>query len=91
MGESYPLLTYCQGTENLGYLFEKLCLITLDGDELPKGEFSQLDQCFSFSVISQSLNFYKGEFTDTFSADKTRQEKSQKNFNLSAFNEKLNH
>ena len=35
MGERYPLGTNFLGIENLSYLFENRCLITLEGDETP--------------------------------------------------------
>ena len=33
MGERYPLGINCLGIENLSYLFENRCLITLEGGE----------------------------------------------------------
>ena len=35
MGERYPPDINCHGIENLPYLFENRCLITLEGDETP--------------------------------------------------------
>ena len=35
MGERYPLGINFLGIENLSYLFENWCLITLEGDEMP--------------------------------------------------------
>ena len=35
MGERYPLYINCHGIENLSYLFENQCLITLEGGETP--------------------------------------------------------
>ena len=35
MGERYPLSINCHGIENLSYLFEDRCLITLEGGETP--------------------------------------------------------
>ena len=35
MGKRYPLGINCPGKENLSYLFENQCLITLEGGETP--------------------------------------------------------
>ena len=35
MGERYSLYINCHGIENLSYLFENQCLITLEGCETP--------------------------------------------------------
>ena len=52
MGETCPLHTYCQKTENLSYMFENRCRKTLEGRETSiaycsvYGESFQFDQCF---------------------------------------------
>ena len=64
----------------------KICLKTLE-----RGEMS-ITQCSvgPFSAILQPRNVYEVEFTYTFSAGKTTK-KSQKYFDLSTFNQDLNH
>ena len=52
MVERYPLGINCLGIENLSYLFENRCLITLEGVETPMAycsiriESLRFDQCF---------------------------------------------
>ena len=52
MGERYPLGINFLGIENLSYLFENRCLITLQGGETPMAycsiwiESLRFDQCF---------------------------------------------
>ena len=52
VGERYPLYINCLGIENLLYLFENRCLITLEGGETPMAycfvwiESLRFDQCF---------------------------------------------
>ena len=52
MGEKYPLGINFLGIENLSYLFENRCLITLEGGETPMAycsiriESLRFDQCF---------------------------------------------
>ena len=78
MGERYPLYFNCNWIENLLYLFENRCLITLEGGETPMAycsasiESLRFDQCLGpFSVIWQPWNFYKVESTNTPSGGRT--------------------
>ena len=97
VGERYPLHIYCHRITNLKYLFDNWCLITLERDETPIGNCSvfgeslQFDQCFRhFFSHLQQRNFDKVKFTDTSNAGNIAR-KSQKYFDLSAFNLNLNH
>ena len=40
VGERFPLYINCHGVENLSYLFEDRCLVTLEGGETPMAYFS---------------------------------------------------
>ena len=60
MGERHPPDINCDGIENLSYLFENRCLITLEGGETP----------IKFT-IKCPLNFHKVKFTNISSADRT--------------------
>ena len=56
--ERYPPHTNCHVVENLPYLFENRCHITLEGGETPIAYFSvslQFDQCFAVILQPQIL------------------------------------
>ena len=64
MGERYPLGINCLGIDNLSYLFENRCLITLEGGETPMAycsiliESLRFDQCFRpFSCHLATMKF----------------------------------
>ena len=69
MGERYPLHIHCHGIENLLYLFENMCLVTLEKGEMPnayclwceKNPYHLINVLGPFSVTLQSRKFYEAE------------------------------
>ena len=64
MGERYPLGINCHGIENLSYLFENRCRLTLEGGETPMAYLFDLNRVLIFDqrFMPFSRHFAKMKF-----------------------------